>query len=53
MTELARSYGCDTPTASAAFSPLIPVAICFQKSRSISCRSDGALGERIALRPVS
>ncbi|MVW87902.1 hypothetical protein EI969_18455, partial [Pseudomonas sp. PB101] len=32
---------------------MIPVAICFQNSRSISLRSDGAPGERIAPRPVN
>ncbi|HFW7900757.1 TPA: hypothetical protein ACIDG5_004637, partial [Shigella sonnei] len=43
----------DTPTASAAFSLVIPVAICSQNSRSVSRRSDGAPGERIAPRPVN
>ncbi|WLI10757.1 hypothetical protein PSH65_21490 [Pseudomonas sp. FP603] len=42
-----------TPVVSAAFSLVIPVAICFQNSRSISLRSDGAPGERIAPRPVN
>lgn len=41
----------DTPTACAAFSLVMPVAICTQNSRSISLRSDGAPGERIAPRP--
>lgn len=44
---------CDTPTASAAFSLVIPVAISFQNRRSISFRCDGAPGERIAPRPVN
>ena len=43
----------DTQIASAAFSLVIPVAICFQNSRSISRRCDGAPGERIAARRAS
>jgi hypothetical protein len=43
----------DTPTASAAFSLVIPVAICFQNSRSVSRRCDGAPGERIVPRPIN
>lgn len=38
----------DTPIASAALSLVIPVAICTQNRRSISRRSAGAPGERIA-----
>lgn len=45
--------GCDMPTASAAFSLVIPVAICFQNCRSISRGSEGAPGERITARPVN
>lgn len=44
---------CDTPTASAAFSLVIPVAICAQNRRSVSRRCDGAPGKRIASRPVN
>ena len=44
---------CDTPTASAAFSLVTPVATSFQNRRSISFRCDGAPGERIAPRPVT
>jgi len=43
----------DTPTATAAFSLVIPVATCSQDWRSTSCRSDGAPGERIAPRLVN
>ena len=43
----------DMPTASAALSLVIPVAICSQNRRSISHRIDGAPGERIAPRPVN
>jgi hypothetical protein len=45
--------GADNPTACAAFSLVIPVAICFKNCRSTSRRSDGAPGERIAPRPVN
>ena len=44
---------CDTPTTSAAFSLVIPVATCSQNCRSTSLRSDGATGDRIAPRPVN
>lgn len=44
---------CDTPTASAAFSLVIPVAICIQNSLSISRRCEGAPGECIAYLPVN
>ncbi len=44
---------CDTPTASAALSLVIPAAICSQNCRSTSRRSDGAPGDRIAPRPVN
>src|SRR5690606_31140691 len=44
---------CGPPTASAALSLVMPVAICSQNRRSISHRSDGAPGERIAPRPVN
>ena len=44
---------CDTPTASAAFSLVIPVAICIQNSLSISRRCEGAPGECIASLPVN
>ena len=44
---------CDTPTASAALSLVIPVAICIQNWRSTSRRSAGAPGERMASLPVN
>jgi len=44
---------CDTPTASAALSLVIPIAICTQNWRSTSRRSEGAPGERIASLPVN
>jgi len=44
---------CDTPTASAALSLVIPVAICTQNWRSTSRRSAGAPGERMASLPVN
>lgn len=44
---------CDTPTTSAAFSLVIPIATCSQNCRSTSLRSDGAPGDRIAPRPVN
>ena len=44
---------CDTPTASAALSLVIPIAICIQNWRSTSRRSEGAPGERIASLPVN
>lgn len=44
---------CDTPTASAALSLVIPVAICTQNWRSTSRRSEGAPGDRIASLPVN
>lgn len=43
----------DTQTPCAAFSLVMPVAISTQNSRSISLRSDGAPGERIAPRLVN
>ena len=43
----------DTSTAAAAASLVIPVAICFQNSRSTSRRSDGAPGDFIGDRPVN
>ena len=43
----------DTPTASAACSDVIPVAITRQNSRSTSLRCEGAPGDFIAERPVN
>ncbi len=44
---------CDTPTATAAFSLVTPVAICAQNRRSTARRCEGAPGERIGPRPVN
>jgi len=43
----------DMPTASAAFSLVMPVATFSQECRSIFRRCDGATVERIAPRPVN
>ena len=54
MPEPAPTYRLrHAPTASAAFSLVMPVAICCQNCRSTSRRCDGAPGDRIASRPVN